>query len=271
MDLIDDVDDGLGRADVAESPARHGERLGEAADDDGTLSHTLERRHGAELDAVVDQLAVDLVREDDEVVLEDDGRELFEVALLHDGAGGVVGEGDEDRFGAGGDRLRDLIDVELELVLDEALHADGGGAGEGDEGRIAHEARLGDEHLVAGSAHCPEGGVERLGRADCDDDLACGIVVHADETIEIFAYGFAQLHEPRICGVLRLTLEDAVDGSLTEGAGGDEVGLADAERNAVLSGGSDLEKLPDAGRLHVSCDGVEDLCIIDHNFTSYRI
>ena len=271
MDLVDDVDDGLGSTDVSEPPARHSEGFGETADDNCALSHALERGDGAEFDAVVDQLAVDLIREDDEVVFEDDGGEFFEVALLHDRAGGVVGERDEDGFGAGGDRLLDLLHIELELVLDVALDADGSRARKGNEGGIAHEARLGDEHFIAGGAHRSERGVESLGRADGDDDLACGIVAYADEAVEIFGDGFAQLHETGVGGVLGLAVEDAVDRRLAERAGGDEVGLADAQGDAVLPGGCDLEELPDAGGLHVSCDGVKDALIIDHNLTSYRL
>lgn len=271
VDLVNDVDDGLGSADIAQSPARHCEGFGEAADDDGALSHAFERGDGAELDAVVDQLAVDLVRENDKVVFEDDGGEFFEVALLHDRAGGVVGECDEYGFGAGGDRLLDLLHIELELVLDVALDADGRRSGEGDEGGVAHKARFGNEHLVAGGAHRSERGVESLGRADGDDDLACGIVAHADETVKIFAYRLAQFHETGVGCVLSLAFEDAVDRRLAERAGGDEVGFADAQGDAVLSGGCDLEELSDAGRLHISCDGVKDALIIYHISTSYRI
>ena len=81
--------DGFGRADVSEPPPRHGERFGEAAYNDGAFSHAVQRGYGAEFHAVVDQLAVYLIREDDEVVLLDDGDEGFEVALFHYCAGGA--------------------------------------------------------------------------------------------------------------------------------------------------------------------------------------
>ena len=271
MYLVHDVDDGLRRADVAETPACHRKRLGKAADDDGTLAHFAYGGYGAELHAVVDQLTVNFVGENNEVVLLDDGHERFEVALLHDRAGGIVGERDEDRLGTRSDRLLDLRDVELELVLDETFHADRSRPRQRHKRRVTDETGFGNEHFVAGSAHCSERRVERFGRADGDDDLACRIVMHADEAVEIFADRLAQFHKSGVGGVLRLALQDAVDACLAESVRSDEIRLADAEGNAILARRGDLEKFPYARRLHISCNGVEHFCIIDHIFTSYRI
>lgn len=160
----------------------------------------------------------------------------------------------------------ELLDIELELVLDEALDGNGSGARQGDQGRVAHEAGLGDEHFVAGGADCPERRVDAFGGADGDDDFACGVVMHADKRIQILRDCLAQLHETCICRVLGLALKNAVYARLAERSGGDEVGLADAEGDAILSGRGDFKKFAYARGLHVACNRVELFCVIDHNF-----
>ena len=89
--------------------------------------------------------------------------------------------------------------------------------------------------------------------------------MHADKPVEILAYRLTQLHKTRIGGILRLALQYAVYTRLAERLGGDEVGLAHAERDAILAGCGNLEELSYAGGLHISCYGIENFCVIYHN------
>ena len=218
------------------------------------------------MQSVVDQFPVDFVGEDHKVVFLDDGDEGFEVGFLHDAASRVVGEGDDDCFGFVGDCRFDFRGIEFEFVLDAALDRNGSGARQRHQGSVAHEAGLGDEDLVAGSAHGAERRVETFGRAYGDYDFACGVVVHADESVEIFGNRLAQVDETGVGGVLGLAVENALNTSAAEFFGGDEVGLADAERNAIFARCRDFEEFSDARGFHIPCHGIEFGLIIDHYF-----
>ena len=76
--------------------------------------------------------------------------DLLQVLPAHDGAGGVVGEGQDQQLGFGGDGGLQLLCRETEAVfglgLDDHRHA----PGHDGHGLVAHKGGLGDKHLVTG-------------------------------------------------------------------------------------------------------------------------
>jgi len=91
LELVDGVDDGFRAADIAYSPAGHGEGFAVAVEGEGALDELwVERGEGDELQAVVGELFVDLVGEDRKVwVFDDDIGEGFEFFGRVGVAGGV--------------------------------------------------------------------------------------------------------------------------------------------------------------------------------------
>jgi len=65
--------------EIAETPAGDGEGLGEAGDGDGAFGHAGEGGDAEVLCAFVEEVLVHLVREDEEIVLDGEGGEEFEL------------------------------------------------------------------------------------------------------------------------------------------------------------------------------------------------
>ncbi len=99
---------------------------------------------------VVQDPAVDLVREDHEIPLTGDGRDPLQVVAREHAAGGVGRRVDDDQARARRDQRDQLVHVEPEVVR----LADGdryrGRAHEPGDRRIDRVARIGHDHLVAG-------------------------------------------------------------------------------------------------------------------------
>ena len=110
-------------ARIADPPARHRERLGEAADEKDPLLHA---RHGREADMllVVGQLRIDLIADDDQVMLFHDLGDRKPILVRHRCAGRIAGIADQKRFGLRRDRRPQRFRRQLELVLRERLDFD---------------------------------------------------------------------------------------------------------------------------------------------------
>ncbi len=96
-----------------------------------------------------------------------------------DGPGRVAGVAQEECLGPRPDGGLDGRRVEREVVLQAGRDVADDAAGERDRRRVGHVRRLVEDHLVAGVAGRPEGEVDRLGRADGDQDLGRRVVADA--------------------------------------------------------------------------------------------
>ena len=158
------------RADEADAPAGHGERLGKAVDDHRARAQA---GQGGDRDvaAAVGQLGVDLVGNDEQVVLFDDGHERLELRARHDAARRVVGIREKQRLRARGDRPFQRLGRQDEAVLLDAAHGDGRAARQLHAGDVGDVAGVGDEDLVPRLADGAHHEVDALARADGDDDV----------------------------------------------------------------------------------------------------
>ena len=118
--------DQVGRADhPADPPAGHRVGLGDAVDDDAVVGEErAEHRHRAGVDAVVDEVLVDLVGQHPQLVVLDplaDGPDLVGGV---DGAGGVGRRDEQQHLGALGARGLELLDGDLVVLglVGEHLH-----------------------------------------------------------------------------------------------------------------------------------------------------
>ncbi len=102
------LDDVVGADHPADPPAGHRVGLGDAVDHDaavGEVGH--EDRHGGELRVAVDQMLVDLVRDDPEAVLKGPFTDRLDLGGRVHGAGGVGGGHEDEHLGAlGAGRLQ---------------------------------------------------------------------------------------------------------------------------------------------------------------------
>jgi hypothetical protein len=105
-----------------------------------------------------------------------------------------------------------------------------------------------EDDLVAGVAGRPQREVDRLRRADGDQDLVLGRVADAVAALEVGRDGATQLERPVVAGVVGAALAQALDARLDHVARRVEVRLPDAQADHVVHGRRDVEEPADAGR-----------------------
>ena len=104
----------------------------------------------------VDQALVDFVGNHHQVMGARHCRDLLQVLLREHGAGGVVGIADEDSAGARRQARLEVRALYLKVMRDVGADWYADAAGHFHRGRIAYEAGLDDQHLVARVEQSPE-------------------------------------------------------------------------------------------------------------------
>ena len=203
------------------------------------------------MDAVVGEFGVDVVGDDDEVVLLGEVGDAEEIFAGESGAGGVVGEVEEEGAGAGGDALGHHGGGEAEAVLGAGFYAHGDAVSEGDDGAVGDVAGFVVEDFVAGFDDGAEGEVEGFADPDGDEDFVFGFVADVEDAVDVGGEGLAEFEESEVGGVAGDAPLEGVDGGFADVPGGDEVGFADAEADDILHGADDFEEIADAGGGHV--------------------
>ena len=158
--------------------APQAEPLGHGVDDDDVLGGVVELTHGLQGLTGVDELAVGLVADNEQIVLLGDVHHHAHFLRRQHGTGGVAGVGDHDGPGV-------LVDLRLHLGSIGVVIAVMGRGGDGVDLRaagIGHGVvvgieRLGDEDLIAVVEDAVHGDLQRLAAAVGDEDIA-GLKVH---------------------------------------------------------------------------------------------
>ncbi|OPY56027.1 MAG: hypothetical protein A4E51_00591 [Methanosaeta sp. PtaU1.Bin055] len=221
----------LGAGQVSQTPAGHGVALGEAVDGDGPLLHPGEGAD-AEVILAVDDLLVDLVREDQEVVVDGQVPDLLEDRPIEDGSGGVGGGVDQDHLRLGGYGVGEGDRLELLVHLGPSHSA----AGEADAWLVADPGGADEDALVA----LVEEGLHRREdrhlrprddgyqvRGDLDPVLAA----------ELLGDRRPELRDPAGGEVVGIPPLDGADGGVADVLGGVEVGLPHPQVDDVEAGG----------------------------------
>ena len=186
------------------------------------------------LGAIIDELLVDFVGEDEDVFVERDIGQAGQFVLGVDGAGRIAGRVDDDHLGLRRHGVAEFVGRDLVVVLrlgrdDDRLRADElGHLG------IAEPVGRGDDDFIARierGEHGVEAGV--LGAAG-DDDLG-GLVIESVVGLELLADGGTQFGN---AGGRRVLGEAGVErphGRGLDVLGRIEIGLAGAEADDVLA------------------------------------
>ena len=204
------------------------------------------------LDAIVAELAIHFVGEEEEVVLFGDLTQLEDLLLGVEVAGGVVGVADHDGLGLRGNHLLEILDGgEREAVLnrgDDRFHHHAAHRG---KGVVVGVEGFRDDDFIAGIHTAVEGEKEAFAATGGDDDLIGGdlnthavVVFHQFLAVAEIAGGVA-VGNHRNIGVTH-----GVAGTFR----GLDVGLTDVQMinvNAATFGSiGEGDELPDGGRLH---------------------
>ena len=143
-------------------------------------------------------------------------------------------------------------------------------AGQGGDGLVADEARLRDDDLIAGLHQSADAHVDGLTAADGDENFLCRVVFQAHPAVEVAGDLGPQLFQARVGSIAGAAMLEAFDARLTDGPGGLEVGLADAEADALGHLGGEVEEFADAGGAH-GRSGRRDQFIVIHHSTVHSL
>lgn len=98
-------------------PAGHGERLGNAVDDQRAFLHAGTLRDGGGGDAVVDKRPIDFVADDQQVVFDRHPGDLLQLRAAEHHAGGIAGRVQHQDPAVGGQGLPDALGADPEALL----------------------------------------------------------------------------------------------------------------------------------------------------------
>ena len=198
----------------------------------------------------VAQLGVDFVADHDQIMTDDNLRQLFQLLAAHHRAGGVVGIGQDDALGARRNGRIHRLRGEGEGVGLVGGHGHGATAGKDNAGGVADVAGLRDEDFIAGVGNQPQAEVDALACAHGNQNFVFGVVLKLEAVFHIARDFLAQRGQAPVAGVLRFAVQQAVDGRVADVVGGYKVRLAHAQRNGAGHGGGHVKKLADAAFGH---------------------
>ena len=111
-------------ARIAKAPAGHGKGLAEAVQQDRALTHAGKLHDALVLTAIVQQLAVDLVGEDQQIMLHRQRGDLRQLLMRHDAARRIRGKVQRDDLRLRRDRLLHILGHQRKFILFTGLHHD---------------------------------------------------------------------------------------------------------------------------------------------------
>ena len=210
----------------------------------------------------VGQLGIDLIGDHHDLRVPQHLGQSLQVLPLHNAAGGVGGEGQHQRLGAGGNGGLQLLRRQAELVLCLQLHIDRDTPRHLGERSVADKGWDGDDNLVPRVQQHPQGEIQRLAAPYCDQDLAGVVVFQAEPAVQIAGDLPPQLRHARVGGIFGVPPLQGIDTRISDVPGCHKVGFPDAQGNGVLHLLQNIKKLPNARGLDALDLLIQDRLII---------
>ena len=133
---------------VADTKARHRIRLGETIQDDRAFLHVRQRSEAGML-PLIRQIAVDFIRDDDEVMGFGKSSDLFQRRSVHDRSGRIIRISDQDGLRLWRDFLFEFFYREAEFILRIGRYQDRYAVRNRNAGRIRQIGRIRDQHFIS--------------------------------------------------------------------------------------------------------------------------
>ena len=243
---------------IADAPAGHGIGLGDAVDEDRVrLDLVTERGDAGKLHAVIDELIIDLIRDDIQVMLHADICDGFERLFRIDSAGRVGGVIEDDGLGLIRDGLLELLRRELEALLLADIDNNGHAAEQANHLIITDPVRGRNDHFITRIDQRGQRNVDRVLGTTGDDRLR-GIVFQTVVRLGAVADRLAQLDHTGGRGIACLSVADCTHAGITDAVGRGKIGLTGAEADNIfafcfhlLGQGADGQR---CGRAHAGSD-----------------
>ena len=201
----------LGSGEVAQTPAGHRIGFAKPVHRNREVVGLGSQRSDADVfGAIISELFVDLVREDEDIFLGGDFGDRAELLPGVDRSGRITGAVDDDHLRAGSHRVFKILSGDLPLVLFLRLDDDRDPSGQADHLRVAEPERCGNDHLVAGVDDRGNRVEAGMLCAAAHDHLAW-LVNKPVIAGELFRDGFAELRDSRAWRVFRLAVLEGSD------------------------------------------------------------
>ena len=196
--------------------------------------------------AAVGELGIDLIGDDDHVAVAQHGGDGLHLLGRHDGAGGVVGVGEHQQLGLGGDGGLQRFGGELKGILFLGLDGHGHAALGNGQGGITDESGLGQQHFVAVVQQGAHAQIDGFAAAHGDEDLVIRVVGQLEAVFQVGGDAAPQLDQAVVGGVGGFAVQQAFDAGVADMLRGDEVGLTHAQGHHVFHRGGHVEEFADA-------------------------
>ena len=211
--------------------------------------------------ALEGELGVNLVGEHQYIVPQHHRDNRLQVLLFHNGPGGVVGVGEDQELGAGGDGRLQGLRGQAEAILRPGDNGDGDAPRQPGDGVVADKAGLRNKHLVSGVQAGPDAQVDGLASPHRHQHLPF-LVGEVKAAGQVGGNLPAQLQKPGVGGVPGAALFQGFDARPADGVGGLEVRLPHPQGDDPLHGGGQVKEPPDAGGLQLLGPPGKDVGVI---------
>ena len=228
------------RRAVTDAPAGHGVALGNAVDNDGAVFDVLiQRCEGDKLNVVINQIAIDFIRNNVDVLAAANLRNGFQFLTGINHAGRVAGRIKHKHLGFVRDRRFQLCRRDLEVLFFFRRHDHRHRARLLHHFRVADPVRRRDDHLIARIAQCHQCDINRVLRARSHNDLL-RLIVQTEIGFQPVACRFAQLHQTGCRRIAGLVVLDCLNTGLLDVLRGRKIRLARAKADHILAFGLHL-------------------------------
>ena len=218
---------------VAQTPARHGIGLREPVEYERPLGHARQRGDARVSLAVVEDLLVHLVREDEQIAFLSERGDGGELRIVEHPAGRVVRRVDQQDARRGSPRGGERFARQSPVVVRVKRHRHGRAAGELDHWPVRDPGRLRNHHVDAGLDKGEGRFEERLFSTRGDDDAAVGVDLDPIVGAKLVGDRLAQTGNAGACHIVRVAGVHRLGRGRADVLGGDEIRIAATEIDDV--------------------------------------
>ena len=198
------------------------------------LDLVTERGDAGKLHAVIDELIIDLIRDDIQVMLHADICNGFERLFRIDSAGRIGGVIEDDGLGLICDGLLELLRRELKALLLTDIDNHGHAAKQAHHLIIADPVWGRNDHFIARINQCGQRNVDRVLGAAGDNRLR-SLVFQTVVCLGAVTDRLAQLDHTGRRGIACLSVADCTHAGITDAVGRGKIGFTGAEANDILA------------------------------------
>ena len=197
--------------------------------------HSSKRENADMLATVIEQLRVNLIRENNQIMPDRQRRNLLQLFHRLKGPGRIRREIQHDDLGPRSDRLLNIASAKHKIILGPGVNRHRHPPSHKNGRVVAHITRLMVNHLVPRIQQRPKSNVQRLADPHRHNDLLRRIILGRTMTPNIARNRLAQRQQSQIRGVTRLPLLQSEYRRLPDMPRCRKIRLAHPQRNHIAT------------------------------------